>query len=92
VVRRGLLDAGRDALADDRRDQLEVHRGVKDICREHFRERRDARRRLDGRELDDLSAGPQFVRGAETSARRDDLVRHAACAAASRARGRWEYV
>lgn len=90
--RRGLLAAGRDASVDDRRDLLEVRRDVKDICRERCRVRRDARHRLDARELDDRRAGLRFVRDAWKLVRRDDLVRHVACAEAFREQGRWEYV
>ena len=81
-LRRGRLAADRDALADDRRDRLEARRDGTDICREHFRVRRDASRRLGGRELD----VQRFVRlHALNRARRD-----AECAAAFRGRGRLE--
>ena len=80
-LRRGRLAADRDALADDRRDPLEERRDAKDIFRERCRERRDVRRRWDGRELD----GQQVVQSALNRARRD-----AACATAFRAQGRLE--
>ena len=75
------MGAGRDALADDRRDLLEVRRDAKDICRELCRERRDVRRRWDGPELD----GQLVVQNALNRERRD-----VACAAAFREQGRWE--
>lgn len=78
-LRRGWLAAGRDALADDRRDLLEVRRDAKDICREPCRVRRDVHRRWDGRELDGLLV----VQRALIRARRG-----VACAAAFRVRGR----
>jgi hypothetical protein len=86
-LRRGRLAADRDALADDRRDLLVVRRDAKDICRELCRVRRDVRHRLGGRERDGLLV----VRDAWKLARRDDLVRRVARAAAFREQDRWEY-
>lgn len=80
-LRRGRLAADRDALADDRRDRLEARRDGTDICREHFRVRRDASRRLGDRELD----GQLVVQNALNRERRD-----AVCAAAFREQGRLE--